>query len=339
VADTIRAARQLLEQTADQDPTFADGVMRSMNSAIGFDGYCLFAVDPITGLRCAMFSDHGLKVPTERLMYNEMVEHDVNRYSELIRRPGHAGALSMRVWPEPRSPRLHEIMRPEGYVSELRLALVAGGRYWGALSLFRSERRHPFRTVHEEAATSLAGPLSVALRRHQIRRPTTTGDAGRAGVVLVGSDGRLLTASPEAQAWVGDLTSGGPDGVTPDDASRMVHEVAYATTHGHPNPMCRVRTHDGRWLSISGTRTPEAPVEAAVVIQPAAIDQSFPAFAAWCGLTKRESQVARFLARGLAAKQIARRLNLSIHTVNDHQQSAYRKAGVNGRDELVALIT
>ena len=60
-----------------------------------------------------------------------------------------------------------------------------------------------------------------------------------------------------------------------------------------------------------------------------------PAFAAWCGLTDRETDVLRLLVQGLAAKQIARRLGISVLTVGDHQRSLYRKAGVRGRDELV----
>ena len=63
-----------------------------------------------------------------------------------------------------------------------------------------------------------------------------------------------------------------------------------------------------------------------------------PAFADWCGLTDRETDVLRLLVRGLAAKQVARRLAISVLTVGDHQRSLYRKAGVNGRDELVSLL-
>jgi DNA-binding CsgD family transcriptional regulator len=35
---------------------------------------------------------------------------------------------------------------------------------------------------------------------------------------------------------------------------------------------------------------------------------------------------------------VARRLGISVLTVGDHQRSLYRKAGVNGRDELVSLL-
>ena len=44
------------------------------------------------------------------------------------------------------------------------------------------------------------------------------------------------------------------------------------------------------------------------------------------------------VASGLAAKQIARRLGVSVLTVNDHLRSIYRKADVRGRDELLSLI-
>jgi DNA-binding NarL/FixJ family response regulator len=49
------------------------------------------------------------------------------------------------------------------------------------------------------------------------------------------------------------------------------------------------------------------------------------------GLTEREIQVVRLLARGLQTKQIARVLEISHKTVDFHIQSAYRKMGVSTR--------
>jgi DNA-binding CsgD family transcriptional regulator len=332
---TVRAARQLIADTAAlPGPPFAEEVMRAVNTAVGFDGYYLFAVDPITQLRCAMYAENGLQVATRRLILNETVEQDFNRYTELIRRPGHVGVLALRAAPEPRSPRLHEILRPQGFTSELRLVLVDGGRYWGALSLFRDERRHPFTDADAEAAAELAGPLCTAVRRHQVRRTGGELVPGTAGVVLVGRDGELLSVSPEAETWLGYLRS---DGLNLDDVSRVVHEVAQAAHASRPSALSRVRTNDGHWLVISGSRSAAGPVDVTVVIQPANVRQVLPAFAAWSGLSQRESEVLALVADGLAAKQIARKLDLSVLTVNDHLRSTYRKAGVTGRDELLAL--
>jgi len=42
--------------------------------------------------------------------------------------------------------------------------------------------------------------------------------------------------------------------------------------------------------------------------------------------------------RGRSGKEIAKRLNLSLLTVNGHLKSIYRKCGVRGRDELLGRL-
>ncbi len=76
-----------------------------------------------------------------------------------------------------------------------------------------------------------------------------------------------------------------------------------------------------------------------MVIQPASLHQTLPAFGAWCGLSRREAQVLELVAGGLAAKQMVHLLDLSVLTVNDHLRSTYRKAGISGREELLAVAT
>ena len=49
------------------------------------------------------------------------------------------------------------------------------------------------------------------------------------------------------------------------------------------------------------------------------------------GLSERECEVLGLLARGLATKQIARRLGISPKTCDHHIQSLYAKAGVSTR--------
>lgn len=49
------------------------------------------------------------------------------------------------------------------------------------------------------------------------------------------------------------------------------------------------------------------------------------------GLTAREVEVTRLLARGRQTKQIARSLNISVKTADFHIQNAYRKMGVTTR--------
>jgi DNA-binding CsgD family transcriptional regulator len=53
-------------------------------------------------------------------------------------------------------------------------------------------------------------------------------------------------------------------------------------------------------------------------------------------LTPRELEVLAALAEGLTNKAIARRLNISLHTVKFHVESVFRKLGARTRTEAVA---
>jgi DNA-binding CsgD family transcriptional regulator len=53
-------------------------------------------------------------------------------------------------------------------------------------------------------------------------------------------------------------------------------------------------------------------------------------------LTPRELEVLATLAEGLTNKAIARRLNISLHTVKFHVESLFRKLGARTRTEAVA---
>ncbi|HEY3089829.1 MAG TPA: helix-turn-helix transcriptional regulator [Jatrophihabitantaceae bacterium] len=56
------------------------------------------------------------------------------------------------------------------------------------------------------------------------------------------------------------------------------------------------------------------------------------------GLSRRELDVARLLARGLSTEEIARRLWISRHTAKDHIKSVYTKLDVTSRHELTAKL-
>lgn len=56
------------------------------------------------------------------------------------------------------------------------------------------------------------------------------------------------------------------------------------------------------------------------------------------GLSIRQQQVLVQLMAGDSIKQIARKLSLSPHTVNDHLKQIYQRFGVSGRGELMAQL-
>lgn len=56
------------------------------------------------------------------------------------------------------------------------------------------------------------------------------------------------------------------------------------------------------------------------------------------GLTSREADVARLICDGLSDKEIARKLELSHHTVKDYLKKIYSKFRVHARSQLVSLM-
>lgn len=56
---------------------------------------------------------------------------------------------------------------------------------------------------------------------------------------------------------------------------------------------------------------------------------------ALAGLTAREGEVLRLLATGLAYKQIADTLNVSVNTVNNHLRNIRGKLGVHNSIEAI----
>jgi DNA-binding CsgD family transcriptional regulator len=55
-------------------------------------------------------------------------------------------------------------------------------------------------------------------------------------------------------------------------------------------------------------------------------------------LTRRELEVASLAADGLQSREIARRLRISVRTVDNHLGSVYDKSGASGRQELATIF-
>jgi DNA-binding CsgD family transcriptional regulator len=57
----------------------------------------------------------------------------------------------------------------------------------------------------------------------------------------------------------------------------------------------------------------------------------------WNDLTARELAVASLVGRAMTNQQIARRLEISSHTVNFHLRQVFRKLDIRSRVELALL--
>ena len=56
------------------------------------------------------------------------------------------------------------------------------------------------------------------------------------------------------------------------------------------------------------------------------------------GVTERQADVLKLVAKGLSNNEIARRLNISENTVKQHAHAAYRALGVSSRTEAMVVL-
>jgi DNA-binding NarL/FixJ family response regulator len=81
-----------------------------------------------------------------------------------------------------------------------------------------------------------------------------------------------------------------------------------------------------------------SPRLAGFVLDAFAADPPAPADPELDRLTPREREVMRLLARGYAYKEIARRLSISIKTVETHASAVLRKLQLSSRNELASWV-
>jgi DNA-binding CsgD family transcriptional regulator len=115
--------------------------------------------------------------------------------------------------------------------------------------------------------------------------------------------------------------------------------VMAAPVHDGRIARARVRAASGRWLVVRGSVLGDkSDAHVAVMIEPARPQELAPLVADACGLTERERELTRLVARGLSTDAIAARLLLSSWTVQDHLKAIFEKVGVATRGELVARV-
>jgi DNA-binding CsgD family transcriptional regulator len=202
---------------------------------------------------------------------------------------------------------------------------------WGAAVLLRHNDVRDFDAADTHAALSACHPLLTNLRAINAgtRRPV---GSRAAGVVVLDHRGEVESVSETADAWFGALRSStGIGGEVP----RVIYDVGL---HGGTRASPAIRQLDrSGWAALSASRLD--PDRTAVCIRTPTTTELVPTFALRRRLAPRETQILDLLIDGAASKHIARKLNLSLHTVDFHLGNLYRKSHVNSRDELLAQFT
>jgi DNA-binding CsgD family transcriptional regulator len=326
------SAQELIEQASER-----------LAQVVPIDGLFMATADPETALSMGAGTVTGMPEETcQPLWDHEFLVPDYNKFADLAAGPRHVGDLHTATGGKPeRSARWREFHALVGFRSEVRVAFTAGGLPWGMAQLNRSDDLPLFSEDDVDFLERAAPVIGRGLRTAVLYEACSFTDRGP-GILVLDADGELVSATVEAEAWLGEVEStlfGERRGVpVPIEA----HMFAAATrAGGEARPLrARLRTRDGMWLVLhaSPLRGGQTDGEIAIVIEPAKARDIAPIIVEAYGLTPREVDVTRRVARGLKTADIGKDLFLSAHTVRDHLKSIFEKVGVSSRGELVSKL-
>ncbi|WP_062354157.1 AAA family ATPase [Herbidospora yilanensis] len=275
------------------------------------------------------------------------------------------GRAAARLWTGDASGALADLRGVPGAVAEtLRcLAEVRAGAWDDALSRPRGTWTAPYTVAAQAMVHAARGEVATArtLLSHGLgavsglARMFLDAAAAFADQVEAGTPDPAISpdAGFAACGWMLPMAEGGPRvraGVAAACGEGAAAAPLFEEAVRSPDPFERARAEFayGSFLRRSGRRT-----DAAVRLRAARdgfralgatpfLERSMRELAA-CGrsndaLTAQESTVAGLVVAGLTNKEIARRLTLSVKTVEYHLSNVFAKLGVSSRTALVARL-
>lgn len=340
-----RRARSELEWSCARGLEFPELVARASAAiahVVPHERFCFHTVDPETLLMTGGLAQNlAPRDGYPRMLHNEYVEDDVNKWADLAGRPNPAATLTDATEGRPdRSVRYRELLRPHSCASELRVSLVEKSSCWGAVGLYRSDGERDFDPDEVRFLASVSPVMAGGFRRSLVAGdlPEPEGHEDAPGVIVFEADLAVGEISPAAARWIDELRGPAPagDDLLPAQIWAVATRVA-GPPQPHREARTRVRASSGRWLVLHGTPLGDSG-RVAVVVEPARARELAPFIAAAYGLTPRESAITALVLRGLPTSEIADQEHLSPYTVQDHLKSVFAKTGVRSRRELVARV-
>jgi DNA-binding CsgD family transcriptional regulator len=331
-------ARELEERTLRIE------LVRTLRAAVPFEDYAWLLTDPETTVGSAPLADVRPSCLPELprligLRYRTTVNRwtDLDGAASLVEATGGDLAQSL-VW--------RELLRRHDVGDVATVVFRDGFGLWGWVDLWRSRSEPAFTKEEIRFLADCAGPVTQTLRRAQLRffadRSATGGPQGVA-VLVLSPDLEVLAQTPQTTEYLRLLVppaagqSPVPAGAFNVGAQLRAVE---AGVDAHP-PSSRVHLHGGRWVTLRADRIGEQSAgtrDIAVTIELTGPADRLALFVRAAGLSPRESELVGLVLAGLDSTEIAARMFLSPHTVQDHLKSVFAKTSTRSRRDLVALV-
>jgi DNA-binding CsgD family transcriptional regulator len=163
------------------------------------------------------------------------------------------------------------------------------------------------------------------------------------GLVVLASEGEVESATHGVERWLQELPDGDWDaGKLPSSVLAVAGRALRTAQHpDEPGQVAvsRVLSQAGSWVVLHGASLVSGESHrVAVIVEPAHPARIAPLLMSAYGLTEREQEVTRLVLQGDSTADIAERLVVSAHTVQQHLKSVFDKTGVRSRRDLVGKV-
>jgi DNA-binding CsgD family transcriptional regulator len=307
---------------------------------------CWFTLDPASLLVTSHY-DHGQipELPPEWLA-QEYYEDDFHDMAGVARSERGLSTLHEASGGDPsESPRWQANMKYGGDQEVLVALRTPAGDAWGILGLYREPGQPHFDGDELAFLRTVSAQLAGGARRGLLIGEASDPDGPAApGLVVLDEEWTVESLTPGAERWLSELPDGDWEGQGKLPPSVLaVAGRALRTAEGESAPgevaLARVLSTEGRWIVLHGASLVAAGSRrVAVIVEAAHPARITPLLMTAYGLTEREQDVTRLVLCGDSTAQIADRLSVSPHTVQQHLKSVFEKTGVRSRRELVGRV-
>jgi DNA-binding CsgD family transcriptional regulator len=319
-------------------------ILEELRRAVPFDAYAWVLTDPQTAVGAAPVADVPwmAELPRQiRLKYCTAV----NRWTALGARP--AALLHEATGGDlPQSLIWRELLADHGVDDVASVVFADGFGYWAFLELWRSEASGQFTRAEADFLTDLAKPLTFALRRCVastfIALPARDVPRGGPVVLVLSPELQIRGQTTETSEYLKILI---PPVRDRDPIPAIAYNVAAqllaveADIDGNA-PSTRVHVADGLWMTARAARLdgpgPTRENDIAVSLEESSGAERVDVFGRAFGLTARERELIDHLVDGRDTREVAERMFLSEHTVQDHLKAIFAKTTARSRRTLLA---
>jgi DNA-binding CsgD family transcriptional regulator len=306
--------------------TLRSAVLDRLRRRVAFDAYAFLLTDPVTCVGSSPLADVSILPLLPQLPGLIRLKYltSVNRWTSLESVASLSSPSSSLLW--------RSLLAGHG-VTDMASA-VFRDRFgcWAWLDLWRIGTA--FSPAELSAIDALLPEVTSSLRACQ----AATFDAAAVSSPRPGPAVLLLSPSlevrgqtPDTHAYLQTLL---PPAAIPAGAYNVAAQLlAVESGVDDHAPSARVHLTDGVWLTLRAARLGD---DIAVTIEECPPADRLDLYARAIGLSARESQLLGLLAEGLDTKEVAGRMFLSEHTVQDHLKSIFAKAGTRSRRTVLS---